>query len=46
MTGRELYELYTQLQYDMNACGFDDWDDLAPSDREVWDALATKVRPA
>jgi hypothetical protein len=45
MTGRELYELWQRLQEEMNCCGSDGWDDLPPSEQEVWDRMATMVKP-
>lgn len=43
MTGEQLYALYTQANIDVG-CGVDEWNDLDPLDREMWNALGAKVQ--
>lgn len=43
MTGIELYEMYYSEMRNQGI-GMDGWDELEPSDRDAWDAVAEQVQ--
>jgi hypothetical protein len=44
MTGEQLYNLYAQLQDQLQDCTEPDWYDLDAGDRVVWNRLAMELK--
>ena len=43
MTGRQLYELYTEATLRLSNCICDEWHELSEEDQYVWESMANRL---